>query len=139
MAKKIRFRSKFEQDTYNHLKKKGVKFEYEPKDKKISYVRPSTKHWYLPDFVITSKSGKTIFVETKGIFSASDRFKHLLIRKAYGRGKDIRFIFYNSKQRIRKGSKTTYADVCNGNGRAPYKGIKWKFSDKVIPDSWLEE
>lgn len=134
-----KFRSKFEKDTYDFLKKKKVKFEYEPREKKIRYVKPSTNHWYLPDFVITTLSGKLVYVETKGIWTATDRLKHLILKKTYGRDRDIRFVFYNSKQKIRKGSKTTYADICKGLGRSPFKGVKWKYSDKIIPQEWLDE
>jgi hypothetical protein len=44
---------------------------------------------------------------------------------------DIRFVFQNSKNKIRKGSKTTYADWCKKNG--------FQYSDKTIPMSWLNE
>ena len=44
---------------------------------------------------------------------------------------DIRFVFMNPKGKIRKGSKTTYADFCDKND------IIW--ADKTIPTSWYNE
>ena len=40
------------------------------------------------------------------------------------------FVFHNSKNKIRKGSKTTYADWCVKHG--------FQFADKTIPSAWLE-
>jgi hypothetical protein len=132
------YRSGLEVSVTEELNKLGVTFEFEPKDGKIVYEVPASIHTYTPDFVITTKSGKQIIVETKGIWDYADRHKHLLIRQQHP-GVDIRFVFSRSKQRIKKGSTTTYADICNGDGRAPFKGIKWLYADKTIPDVWLLE
>jgi hypothetical protein len=43
---------------------------------------------------------------------------------------DIRFVFSNSRSRISKQSKTTYADWCEKNG--------FMFADKSIPKEWLK-
>jgi len=135
--KKLKFRSKFEKTIAEQLTKGGVKYEYE--NLRIPYTKPAIPSTYIPDFIITTKSGKEIIIEVKGLWDYQDRFKHLLIKRKYGKKLDIRFLFYNSKQRIRKGSKTTYRDICDGNGRAPFKGVTWKYADKTIPKEWLEE
>ena len=44
---------------------------------------------------------------------------------------DLRFVFTNSKGKIRKGSKTTYAMWCNKYG--------FQYADKLIPASWFKE
>lgn len=132
------YRSGLEDDTAKYLKKNKVKFEYEPADKKIPYTKPATDHTYTPDFFITSKSGKVIIIETKGIWTYEDRMKHLLIRKQHPE-LDIRFVFSRSKTKIRKGSKTTYADICEGRGRGAFKGVTWQYADKRIPEEWLLE
>ena len=44
---------------------------------------------------------------------------------------DIRFVFTNSKNKINKKSKTTYADWCDKYG--------FKYADKVIPEEWFSE
>lgn len=93
---------------------------------KIEYVRPERKSKYTPDFPLPNG----IIVETKGRFEVDDRQKHLLI-KAQHPDRDIRFVFSNSRTRIRKGSPTTYADWCVKNG--------FQFADKRIPESWFHE
>jgi hypothetical protein len=64
---------------------------------------------YTPDFYVTSKSGKEIIIETKGRFVATDRAKHLSIRKQFADTYDIRFLFSNPNVKLSKASKTTYA------------------------------
>lgn len=132
------YRSGLEVRVTEELNKLGVNFEFEPKDGKIVYEVPSSIHTYTPDFVIQTRSGKTMIVETKGIWDYADRYKHLLIRQQHP-DLDIRFVFTRSKQRIRKGSSTTYADVCEGLGRSPFKGVCWQYADKRIPEEWLDE
>ncbi len=132
------YRSGLEKTTADELNQKGVVYSYEPKDGKIEYVVPESIHKYTPDFVITTKSGKQIIIETKGIWDYADRNKHLLIRQQHPT-LDIRFVFTRSKQRIRKGSSTTYQCICEGRGRAGFKGVHWNYADKTIPDAWLEE
>lgn len=135
MAKK-KYRSGLEVEIARQLRLREVPFSYE--EKKIPYTVPATKKNYTPDFVIKSKSGKEIIIEGKGLWVVEDRYKHLLIRQQKPE-LDIRFVFSNSKKKIRKGSKTTYADICEGKGRRGFKGMKWKYADKKIPKEWLEE
>lgn len=116
------FRSGLEMQIDESLKAKGINAEYEQHI--IKYTKPETQHKYHPDF----KLPNGIFVETKGRFLTDDRKKHLLI-KAQHPEIDIRFLFQNSKTRISKASKTTYADWCIKHG--------FKFADKDIPEDWL--
>lgn len=132
------YKSGLENDTAKELKEKGIKFEYEPSWGKISYEVPAKICSYSPDFYITTKTGKQIIVETKGLWTAEDREKHRLI-KVQQPELDIRFVFTRSKAKIRKGSKTSYADICEGRGRGPFKGLTWKYADKKIPQEWLDE
>ena len=44
---------------------------------------------------------------------------------------EFRMLFYNANQKIKKGSKTSYADWCDKHG------IKW--ADKKIPPEWIED
>ena len=130
------YRSGLEDKVAEQLTAAGREFKYE--QDKISYTVPEKIHTYTPDFTIVSDSGKVIYIETKGIWDSDDRYKHLLIRLQHPE-LDIRFVFQNSKAKIRKGSKTTYEDICNGLGRAPFKNICWKYSNKTIPTTWMEE
>lgn len=138
MKQNQKFRSTFESILAQDLITKGIDFDYEPKDGKIKYVIPAKQSTYTPDFILKTKSGKTIIVEAKGIWVYEDRYKHLLIKKSRP-DLDIRFVFYNQNNKIRKNSKTTYADICNGKGRGHFKGVTWKYAHKNIPQEWLDE
>jgi hypothetical protein len=120
------FRSGLEEVVSNQLTTNGIATQYESKDNIIPYIVPATNHKYLPDF----KLPNGIIVETKGRFVLSDRKKHLLIKQQHP-NLDIRFVFTSSKNKISKASKTTYADWCIKNG--------FKYADKLIPDSWINE
>jgi len=121
VAKKHGFRSGLEDDLNEQLNAHGINGEYE--QHRIKYTKPATSHTYTPDF----KLPNGIFIETKGRFLTDDRKKHLLIKEQYP-NLDIRFVFQNSKAKLRKGSKTTYADWCIKHG--------FKFADKTIPAEW---
>jgi hypothetical protein len=118
------YRSGFEVDIDSSLKQQGIDGEYEQHI--IQYIKPATKHKYHPDF----KLPNGIFIETKGRFVAADRKKHLLI-KDQNPELDIRFVFQNSKTKLSKTSKTTYADWCTKNG--------FTYADKLIPTEWIDE
>ena len=121
-AKKHVYRSGLEEDLDNTLKSQGIDGQYE--QHKVVYAKPATYHTYTPDFRLPNG----IFIETKGRFVLADRQKHILI-KQQNPDLDIRFIFQNSKNKIRKGSKTTYADWCIKYG--------FLFADKEIPTEWF--
>lgn len=118
------YRSGFEVDVDDSLKQQGIDGEYEQHI--IKYIKPATNHKYHPDF----KLPNGIFIETKGRFIAADRKKHLLI-KDQNPELDIRFVFQNSKTKLSKASKTTYADWCTKNG--------FVYADKLIPTDWINE
>ena len=130
------YRSGLEDKNAEYLKAMGTKFSYETL--KLKYTEPASDHTYTPDFLITTKSGKTIIIETKGIWAFKDRLKHLLVREQHPE-LDIRFVFTRSKSKISKASKTTYANICDGLGRGKFKGMKWIYADKLIPAEWLQE
>ena len=44
---------------------------------------------------------------------------------------DIRMVFMHAKNKIYKGSKTTYADWCNKHG--------YIWAEKTIPMEWLKK
>lgn len=131
-----KFRSGLESEIDKALKDAGIEHYYE--SEKISYVVPAETKKYLPDFKIKTKKGKVIYLEVKGIWDFQDRKKHALIKRQRP-DLDIRFIFSSPYNKIRKGSPTTYADICNGKGRGIFKGLTWKFSKEKIPAEWLKE
>lgn len=133
-----KYRSGLEQEVAKQLKNNKIDYAYEPAWGKLKYSVPVKHRVYIPDFYITTRSGKLIVIECKGIWVLEDRYKHFLIREQHPE-LDVRFVFSNSKNKIRKGSKTTYADICEGKGKGVFKGIEWLYADKKIPKNWLEE
>lgn len=117
------YRSGLEEKVAAQLDELSVSYKYE--DFKISY-QVNEVRTYTPDFELPNG----IIVETKGRFVAADRKKHLLIQKQHP-FLDIRFVFSNSRAKISKNSKTSYADWCHKNG--------FLYADKLIPKEWLEE
>ena len=81
---------------------------------------------YTPDFELDNG----IIIETKGLFSAGDRRKHLEIQRQHPK-LDIRFGFSNARSKLYKGAKSRYCDWCD------QKGFKW--AHRVIPEGWLIE
>lgn len=127
-----KFKSKLEEEFYNFLNDKKIKFQYE--NFKISYLKPERPSNYTPDFNCPYKN-VSIFFETKGQFLTSDRKKHLLIKSQHPE-LDIRFVFSNSKNKIGKKSTTTYGKWCE------LKGFKYhciNSTKKFLPDEWVKE
>ena len=115
------FRSGFEAKLAHQLKRSGIRFQYETL--LIEYQKIST---YKPDFILPNG----IIIEAKGVWTVDDRKKHLLVREQHPE-LDIRMVFQNASNKIRKGSDTTYAMWCEK------KGIK--YANKTIPKSWLSQ
>jgi hypothetical protein len=103
-------------------KTKGIEYE----TLKIKYIIPSSEHSYTPDIILPNG----IILEVKGRLVKADRDKHLLIKQQHPE-LDIRFLFQNANNKIRKGSKTTYAQWCDKND------ILW--CEKIVPDAWIKE
>jgi Autographiviridae endonuclease I len=93
---------------------------------RIQYKPAGTLRSYKPDFVVANG----ILIEAKGLFSAADRTKHLLVRQQHPTY-DIRFVFQNANAKLSKKSKTTYAMWCEHNG--------FLYAHKTIPAEWLVE
>jgi hypothetical protein len=124
VAIKHGWRSGLEERVAEQLDQLGVAYTYEKL--KLKYIKPASEHVYTPDFVLPNG----IIVETKGRFLAADRQKHILVKR-HNPELDIRFVFSNSNAKISKASKTTYAMWCRKNN--------YLFSDKTIPEEWLNE
>lgn len=117
------YKSGLEEKVANQLKTLGITEDIYEK-MTIEYIVPESTHKYTPDFSLPNGT----IVETKGIFELEDRKKHLLIKQQHPE-LDIRFVFSNSRSKIYKGSKTTYAQWCSKNN--------FKYADKLIPKEWL--
>ena len=120
-----KFRSQFEASTAAFLEHYKIPFRYEDPGDVLEYVQPATKHKYHPDFYLPVQN---IYIETKGKFIKEDRDKHLWVREAHPY-LDIRFVFWNSENRIYAGSKTTYGMWCNKH--------RFLWAERKIPKEWL--
>lgn len=114
------WRSGLEERVSKELDEAGIKYEYETQ--KIKY-RVEEDRTYTPDFILPNG----VIVETKGRFTTADRKKHLLIKKQHPT-LDIRFVFQNSRAKLYKGAKSTYAQWCENQG--------FVYADKSIPKEW---
>ena len=120
--KRLRFRSRFELQLAKGLADNKVKFEYE--SKKFLYVpKPRT---YTPDFYLVESD---IYIEAKGHLDKADRVKMALVKQQH-KDLDIRFVFMNARNKIYKGSKTTYADWCLKHD--------FRWAEKSIPVEWFK-
>lgn len=115
------YRSGLENTVMQDIEENGLEPNYEAT--KLEYIVPESKHTYTPDFHVSPH----IVIETKGRWVVEDRMKMLLVIKQHPEI-DFRMVFYNANQKIKKGSKTSYADWCDKHG------IKW--ANKFIPDEW---
>lgn len=130
VARKLGFRSGLEVKVGNqlinlgHPAKDGVPLLYESVS--IAYTPPLKTRKYTPDFPLPNG----ILVETKGRFLTEDRQKSKHIKEEHP-DLDLRFVFANSRAKISKGSKTTYAMWCKQYG--------FPFAEQSIPQEWLDE
>jgi hypothetical protein len=122
-ARKYGYRSGLELSVSEKLKQQNIKFLYEAL--KIEWEDLAYRT-YTPDFILYNG----IIIETKGMFTAADRRKHLAIQRQHPK-LDIRFVFENSRRKLRKGAKSSYAEWCIKYG--------FKYYDRIIPEDWIKE
>jgi|TARA_R100000995_G_scaffold61400_2_gene31293 hypothetical protein len=122
-ARKYGYRSGLELKISEYLQELKIKFLYE--GIKIEWEDLAYRT-YTPDFVLPNG----IIIETKGRFTVADRRKHKCIKKQHPE-LDIRFVFTNSKCKLQKGAKTSYAQWCIKHG--------FQYYDRIIPEDWLKE
>ena len=120
------WRSGLEEEFAAYLTALQLPFTFE--SDKLEYTIPATKHKYTPDFKLKPK----FYLEAKGIFDTADRKKHLLIKEQHP-DVDIRIVFHNPNNKLRRGSPTTYAMWCDKHG------IKWADFRKGVPQEWIKE
>jgi hypothetical protein len=97
--------------------------EYE--EHSLPYVLPKK---YIPDFKVTTKSGRTFFIEVKGYLRPEDRTKMRAV-KFNNPEADIRLLFA-SNQKLNKKSNTTYMEWAEKHGFPAAVG--------KVPKSWLK-
>ena len=117
------YRSQFEKILAVKMAQEGGKFKYETI--RLPYV-PKVRH-YTPDFYFPETN---IYVEAKGHLDKGDRVKMVLMKKQHPE-LDIRFVFMNAKNKIFKGSKTTYAAWCTR--------YNFEWAEGSIPMEWVKK
>jgi len=123
MRHRAGYRSGFELKLAQVLAENNVKFLYE--ESRVVYVpKPRT---YIPDFYLVDSD---IYIEAKGNFTKDDRVKMLLV-KEQNPDLVIRIVFMNARNKIYKGSKTTYA------AWADRHGFEW--AEGTIPKEWYKK
>lgn len=117
-----KYRSQFEINLARFLSDNKIAFEYE--SQKLTFIpKPRT---YTPDFYLKETG---IYIEAKGHLDKGDRVKMQLIKQQHP-DLDIRFVFMNARNKIYRGSKTTYADWANRHG--------FQWAEGKIPEEWLK-
>jgi hypothetical protein len=122
-AMKHGYRSGLEVRTKDYLIEHNMPFKYE--EVKIEW-EDLMYRTYTPDFILPNG----IIIESKGRFVTADRRKHIAIKKQHPK-LDIRFVFYNSRNKLNKGAKSTYQNWCDKYG--------FRYYDRIVPLDWLEE
>lgn len=125
MTKTPNFRSKFEESIWDAAKRSRKTLQHEPHF--IPYIMKGS---YLPDFVIKTRSGKTIYVEAKGYLDAA-ACKKMKAVKATNPDLDIRFVFQNANGKRNKRAKLKNWEWAERHGFPWHEG--------TIPLSWWRE
>lgn len=115
-----KFKSPLEQSIFKKLPK-GTQYETE----KLTYILEKK---YIPDFIVTTKNGRKIYIETKGYLSAKDQQKMRAV-KMHNPNLDIRFIF--QKLNRVQGSKMLVTEWCHRYG--------FPYAINKIPRGWFKD
>ena len=82
------YRSGLEEQIAEQLDTLKVPFRYETET--LLYTKPAKTHRYTPDFILTKKDGKPMFIEGKGRFLTADKQKNYISERAIS---SFRFAF----------------------------------------------
>lgn len=119
-----KYQSQLEARIAKVLKKGMADVQYEPTT--LAYT---IRKDYVPDFVVRTRSGKTIYIETKGWFKTEDRIKMRSVKSDHPT-LDIRLVF-DKNNKISSRGKMKYDEWCEKHG--------FKCAIKTIPREWFEE
>jgi hypothetical protein len=87
---------------------------------------------YVPDYLLVTRSGKRIYIESKGRLTQTDRTKMRSV-KINNPSIDIRFMFENAFKKLTSSPRSmTYAQWCDKHGYKFTEGVK-------IPQQWKDE
>ena len=122
------YKSKFEKEVAQKLRRSKVAFEYEPTV--VRFVQPAKDRKYTPDWRIKTKGGDVLFVETKGKLTVEDRQKLVWVRDQHPE-LNLVLLFMNASVKLRKNSPTSYGEWATKNG---FTWFDWK---KGLPKEWI--
>lgn len=120
------FKSWLEVEVANVLTVMTGQADYEPD--RLPYIIPAKKHIYTPDF----KLDDSTYIEVKGVLDNASRKKLLFFRDSNPNIK-ILLLFDKPYNKLKSGSKTTYAAWAEKNG---FEWADWKYG---IPQHWVNE
>lgn len=123
---KGKFKSPLENSVFKLLKKivpYKTKIQYETE--KLDYTILKN---YIPDFILTLRDGRKVYVEVKGYFRQPDRTKMLAVLKD-NPGVDLRIVF-EKNNKLNKKARMRYSDWCEKHN-IPY-------SINSIPMEWFK-
>ena len=123
-------RSGFEAKILRELDDLGVKYVYESPDSWLEFTQPAKKRKYLPDILLTTSTGATIYVEIKGKLDKDTKLKMELVKQAHPE-KDIRIVFMRNNRMTKRTKSKTYTDWAEDKGFPCAVG--------TIPEEWLDE
>jgi uncharacterized membrane-anchored protein len=132
MSRKSKFnidnvRNPLEVDVAKQLRAfKGLTVEYESEEIPYTVTRYAI---YTPDFVVTTRDGRKIYIESKG-YLRPEHIRTLKLVKAQHPDYDIRLLF-GADNKMSKASKTRYSKWAEKNG------FPWCI--KEIPKEWFHE
>lgn len=116
----VKTRSGFEDKMVDVLSTLKVDYEYENKDRRISYTVPEKIRKYLCDFVVTCKStGTEYYFEGKGYIPRGDldtRMKYVYVNETLRRDQKLIMVFQNPNLKITKNAKQTYKEWFESKG-----------------------
>ena len=116
------YRSGLEEKVGKLCEENGLHVKYEADS--LAFTSPAQKRRYTPDW----KVADNCYIETKGLFTAADRKKMLLVLEQNPLVSILMVFQRNNK--LTRVSKTTYGDWCDKHS------IKWcLFSDSRV---WLQ-
>lgn len=121
-----KFKGDLEPQVYKGLRafqgRNKYTIEYETEE--IQYV---LKRTYIPDFILSFKDGRKMYLEVKGFLRPDDQAK-LRSVKEQNPDLDIRIIF-GKDNKLNKKSRMRYSDWANKYG--------FPFSIGTIPEDWF--
>lgn len=125
MPKKVKVKSNLEAEVFRilnaHRKELDYKLEYEPEALEYTLTKR-----YVPDFVLSFKDGRKIYLESKGYLRPENKAQLLSVKEQHP-DIDLRIIFQRDNRFPR--SKMRYSDWA--------KKHEIKFSVGEIPLEWF--